>query len=109
MNKQINYVSLAEYKVSVAVFNGLFRVQVDGLGADGQGSEYEIGIISNEIDDTVGWIILRDVWAKEEALEEAREAQDRIDNPEFYEDEVEVTTLSINTIFGDEVSDVPAV
>ena len=110
MNKQVDFVSIGEYQVSVAMIDGKFRVQVDGLGADGQGSEYERDLGITEIDITVGTIIERDVWAKEEAISDAREAQDRLDNPEYYKDydKVEIE-VSLHDIFGDVLLDVPTV
>jgi len=101
MNKQLDYVDLAEYTVGVAMINGKFCVHVNGIGADGKGSDYERDLCITEIDDAIGHIIERDVWEKEEALQDARTAQDRIDNPELYEDELDEAT--INTVFAQAV------
>jgi len=93
MRKQFEWIEMGNYTVNVSLVNGEFRVEVGGIGADGKDIEVENHVELTQISDSVGWIVMRDVWEKEEAFQEAREAQYRLDHPELYEDEEEINAV----------------
>lgn len=109
---RVESTQLGEYKVFISRAGNKYSIEVQNLGANKDEFRSESRLDFSDVSETIGWIIKCDFWDRDNDYDERIEAQQRIDNPEWFEDDDELapvlpekqkvlTDALLNSVFGE--------